>query len=474
MILEELLVSLGFDYDPEELGKFQSDLNKVNKMLGGLVRAASAAATAITGLTVVSTQSSDEHGKFANEIGEAVEMVDALQFAQRRAGGSSEAMMSSLRGLSQIAGEAARGVGSGVEAFGMLGISTLDASGQLKSTTALFSEISEAIQGLDRSRQIDLVSKLGLSGSIRLLQQGPEEIKALVAEAKALGVTTDEDAKIAAEFQDSLTDLWEIINQVTRVIARAFAPTLKSLVNTFSEWWKVNRDIVESKFLEWVGVLTDSFKLLTVAVGTLLAFKLAAHLATIITMMRGLTLATIATNAALFLAPALIMGAITAIAALAEDAKVFFEGGESFIGDMIAKFPEWAREIEFVADIFARIAELTGMIFEGWSKIIDAISSSTISGIAETISNLPGFAADLARGVDVRGTFEGIRGLFGGDTGGTISTSQITNSTQARLSQNIDRVEISVSGAGDPGAVAEAVRLELQQTAQDLTTTVDE
>lgn len=458
MILDELLVALGFDYDPEEMSKFKDDIAKTTSLISTLIKATVAGAAAITGLTVASTRASDEQGKLADEIGDTVEKVSALEFAQLRAGGSSDGMASSLRELSMRAGEAARGVGGGIEAFGILGISATNIRGKVKPASDLLLEVSQRFQGLDRAKQIDLAGKLGLGGSIRLLQQGPSAIRELTKEAELLGITTAEDAKVSAEFQDSLTNLWSITKQISRTLSGVFAPILKDTVDSFTDWWKINRQLIESKIPEWVDKLTMGFKLLSIAVGAFLAFRLATHLITLIGLLRGLTLATLAANAAAFLLPALIATAITAMVALAEDAKTFFEGGESFLGDMIEKFPQWADEIRIVASIFATVANLTDMIFEGWDKIFSLFSSTSFDDIKGFFNNLPGFLGDVT-------------GIY---TVEDRLASDLARQTNNSSSQRIDKVEISVSGNSDPQATANAVFNIFQQTSQDLNSAVDQ
>ncbi len=220
-LIDELLVGLGFEYDPKEMNEFKEDVSKTTGVIKNLARMAVVGAAAITGLAVASTRASDEQGKLADEIGDSVENIDALQFALERSGGSADGMTSSLRSLSIRAAEAARGVGSGVEAFGLLGISATNSNGDLKKSSDLMLEVSQRFQGLNKSQQIDLADKLGLSDSIRLLQQGPAAIRELTDEARALGVTTAEDAAAAAEFQDGLTNIWKIVKQVSRVLARS-------------------------------------------------------------------------------------------------------------------------------------------------------------------------------------------------------------------------------------------------------------
>ena len=104
-IIDELLVGLGFEYDPKEMKQFKEDVGKTTGVIKGLAKAAVAGAVAITGLTIASTRASDEQGKLADEIGDTVENIDALQFALERSGGSADGMTSSLRGLGIVTGK---------------------------------------------------------------------------------------------------------------------------------------------------------------------------------------------------------------------------------------------------------------------------------------------------------------------------------------------------------------------------------
>ena len=176
--------------------------------------------------------------------------------------------------------------------------------------------------------------------------------------------------------------------------------------------------------------------------------------------MKGLTFSTLAMNAAAFLLPALIAAAAVAFIALVEDAKVFFEGGESFIGDMIEKYPQWADEIRVVASVFATIAELTGMIFDGWNAIIDLFKDFSFEGFKEVLGNLPGFFGDVT-------------GLATADGGGLIP--ELGQSISNKASTAIDKMEIIVQGGADTAEnIANAVLNVFQQTSQDLNTAVDQ
>lgn len=380
-VLDELLVGLGFDYDDEDLESFQSDLDKTTDLVKKFAGALVAGTAALFGFAAATTSASDEQGKMAEEVGVAVDTLDALQFANRRAGGTAEGLSSSLQQLSVRIGETARGVGSGIEAFGLLGISVTDANGKLKSTDQLLLEVSDKFQDLSKSQQIELAEKLGLRDSIRLLQQGSAGIQDLIKEANELGVTTAKDAEIAAEFQDSLTDIWQIVKQLSRTIAMSLVPILQDVADGLTEWWKDNKDLIAQRMPEFIEKAAFAIKLLTAAAVAFIAVKFVGLLASMVAILKTATLSALAFNAAVMALPLFIAGVIAAIGLLAEDAQVFFEGGESFIGSMIEKYPQWESQIrgiakvfKFIAKVFKFIADLVGMIIDGWSMLIDLFS----------------------------------------------------------------------------------------------------
>ena len=459
-VIDELLVGLGFEYDPKDAKKFKDDVGKTVNVVKQLAKTAVAGATAITAMTVASARASDEQGKLADEIGETVENIGALQFAQQIAGGTAEGMANSLRELSLRASEAARGTGTAVEAFGLLGISATGANGEIKPASDLMKEISGTFQGLGRARQIELADKLGLRDSIRLLQLGPKAIEDLNQKARELGVTTGEDAALSASFNDSLVEMWAVIKQVSRVMTRSFAPVLEDIVDGFTEWWMVNKDLIEQNIPKWVDSLTKAIKLMTIAFGAWLAMRILTHVMTLITLMKGLTVATLAANAAFFLLPLLLGALALAFVALVEDAKVFFEGGESFIGDMLKKYPQWIDEINTVASVLATVYDLTIDIFDGWSKIFDLFDGTAWEDIKEVFSNIPGFLGDVTGLNTVEGT-------------GLIPETQ--EAASSAYNTAVEKIDIIVQGGADTAEnIANRVYEVFQQTYQDLNSAVDQ
>jgi hypothetical protein len=469
-VLDELLVSLGFEYDDAELEEFQRDLDKSIGLLKTIAKAAVAAAGALVTFTVASTRATDEQGKLADEIGVTISELDALQFAGSRAGASVDGVNSSLRGLLERAGEAARGVGAGVEIFGILGVEVQGANGQLKSATQLFTEVSGAISDLDRGSQIEMAKKLGLEGAIRLLQQGPGAIRELVGEANALGVATAEDARISADFQDSLTDLWAIVRQLGRTLSREVAPILTKIANTVSEWWKQNREVIEQNLPKWIDGLMRSLKILAVIIASVIAAKFLTFLATSISLTKTLTTTMLAFNAAALLIPILMGAAILLLIGLIEDAVVFFRGGESVFGDLIAKFPEFERELTTVAGIFNAMWETVKLIAEGWGLIFELIGKIKIPEFSGIGTAQQGEAAREARENFQFGDLLSIFSTRGFDLPPEFQTQSATNNA---ATNNIDKIEINVNGSGDPREIANETFKMFMQATQDLETPVD-
>lgn len=532
-VLDELIVVLGYDYDSDGIDNFKNDVAATTSIIKKFIVAAIAGATAIGIFTDKTSDATDQQGKFADEIGELVEEVDAYSFALVRAGGTSEAMESTLKGLNTKIGETARGVGAGIEAFGLLGISVQGAGGELKKGSALLLEIADKFETLSRAQQLDLAGQLGISGSLRLIQQGRSEIEKLTAEARAFGVTTAKDAKIAADFKDSLANVFKVVSQVSRIMSNVFSPVLKDMANGLTEWWLINRELIEQNIPTFIEKGARAIKLLAIAAGAFVAIRLGILLLRLVAIMRSLSVVTALTAGAVLILPTLISAGLIAIGLLAKDAQGFFNGADSAIGDLIKRFPEWENQIIVVAAAAATLADVVDLIFTGWSKLLNMFNSSnidqTIADFQIALSTIPdilteqfaelfqfiedGFRAIptmINEAVEDLFTFDSLKFLlnpFGGfipsligsnnsspvnPFGGLISsltgstnsspinpvvgqgTVLTTNSNSRSNTTNIGSIKINVNSTESASRVADATFKVFQQAQQDLNSTVDQ
>ena len=485
-VIDELLVGLGFEYDSKELDKFKSDVDKTVTSIKQFATVVISATAALTAFVAASANASDEQGKLADEIGVSVGEIDALEFALKRSGGTAQGMADALRQLSVRAAETARGVGEGVEAFSLLGISAEDTQGSISN---LLLEISDRFKDLSQTQQIELADKLGIRGALRLLQQTPEGIQKLIQEAKELGVTTRKDAAISAEFNDSLTDFWQITKEISRVLTRSLAPALTKSNKIIEDWWKRNKAVIELNIPKYVNLATKAFKALTIAAAGFITFQALNLLVSMATAIRGVAVAAFLADGALAVLPIALALLGVAFVAATEDAHGFFKGQQSLFGDLEKKYPEYKRTIDDIAAVFDTMATLTLMIFKGWGEIFNLFGSNektmskAMPGAAkapEPLTVTSGLAA-IGRGVQSVGEFGGnVLGFLGDVTGISPLESRSPDilaptSSNRTSNVNVDSVSINVNAnSADPKAVADQVSNIFTQTTNDLKTAVDQ
>jgi len=152
-----------------------------------------------------------------------------------------------------------------------------------------------------------------------------------------------------------------------------------------------------------------------------------------------------------------------------------------------------------VAFVFNVINDTIGLIYDGWVEIFDLISSFSIDGFVNAIKDIPAVMREVAKDIigihggddanPVLGDLPnniiggGLSGLFRQENEQSTSQLKINKLVEARndrIAGNqakavIEKVNINIYGGSD---TAEQIALEtsnqLQQTAQDLITTVDQ
>lgn len=217
------------------------------KRLGGdltVIQQLSAKALAFTGiggaasvaglvsLVKATANFADELGKLAQASGVAVKELSGLGYAASLGGSNVDEL---AKGLRRLALESESG-GATLKA---LGIGLVDASGQAKSSTTLFSDLAQRFSQLpDGAQKTALAVKLfGEEVGPKLiptLNQGAAGLKALQDEAEKLGLTlTDQAVKAAEEFNDNMSRLQGQLRGVGIEIGNALIPAISKLANEF-------------------------------------------------------------------------------------------------------------------------------------------------------------------------------------------------------------------------------------------------
>jgi len=247
--LGSLIVTLGLDAVQYVVGltkaehqakRWKAETLKAARDVGMLLGAAgAAAATGLAAMTKKAIDGADALSKLSGRTGIAVEALSALQFAGKLNDVGADTMAKGLKTLAESAVDAANGVKAPAEAFKALGIEVTDATGKLRGTDAILSDLAKKFQGYaDGPEKVALATQLlGRAGveMIPLLNQGADGLANMADEAKRLGIIVDtETAKAAEVFNDTLTVIGTQAEATGLALARELLPALQAVADEFA------------------------------------------------------------------------------------------------------------------------------------------------------------------------------------------------------------------------------------------------
>ncbi len=197
----------------KKLGESAKKANKkvldLSKGVGKIGLAASGSVVAFVALNKVLADSTNQIIDASTRSGIAAETLAGLRLA---AEGSGKSFSSLERGLDQFSTkmlDTARGTGDAKKTFDSLGISVLDAEGNLKDTNSVFNETIKKLGQMtnETKRNADINKLFGRSG-MTLIQSGAiDNLDEFIGKAKELGPAFDENGiKKAAEFQRGMAE----------------------------------------------------------------------------------------------------------------------------------------------------------------------------------------------------------------------------------------------------------------------------
>lgn len=217
-----IITSLGLEKAKGAFDKLKNSINSVPKALGALTGVLGATVGGLTYFVTKTIDALDGLHQLSQETGESTEYMYRLGKVAETSGSSAEAAQASIKGLSQVIGEAATGTGRGEKAFKQYGLSARNAKGEIKQTSEMLEEIRAKMVGLSQQEKIAMLSKLGIDGSmLQTLMKSSEAFREEMERAQkmTLGVGTKEQAQAAADFKDALANLNKMLKAVAEVVA---------------------------------------------------------------------------------------------------------------------------------------------------------------------------------------------------------------------------------------------------------------
>jgi hypothetical protein len=218
---------------------------------------------------------------------------------------TTESMMRGLSHLNVMMGAAALGRGGrggGMRGLGIMlqhyGLSVKDATGHMKTMQGFLGDVADRMTTMSGMEQNLLVRRLGLDPSmVRMLRNGREEFEKMYQTASEGLPFTAEDYKKADEFELAFRRARSTVTILTQQIALKLMPMFQRAMDRFLKWWKTNGEAVMKRVQYWVTYFSDwaenvfgfigrltgktstlesAMKLLGVAVGALIAMKMAS------------------------------------------------------------------------------------------------------------------------------------------------------------------------------------------------------
>ncbi|MEP7240632.1 MAG: hypothetical protein ABI697_07085 [Devosia sp.] len=218
-IIGALRVSLGLDSAQFTSGLkiAKGDISTFGKFASGsllaLTGVAAGLASALGIATKVAINHADSMGKMAQRAGVTVEALSRLDYAAQLSDVSLEDLTGSLGKLSKTMVDAAQnGSGPTARAFNALGVSVKDASGNLRGSDQVFSDLADRFDRLEDgpTKTALAMTLFGKSGAalIPLLNEGADGLRRYADESDRTGNTISGKAAAGAEkFNDALTSL---------------------------------------------------------------------------------------------------------------------------------------------------------------------------------------------------------------------------------------------------------------------------
>lgn len=217
----------------KSLRPLQQRTEKIGKALSKYVTGgAIAAAAAIGGLAMKSAAAADRIDKMSQRLGISRQAFQELDFVLSQNGASIDSMQMGMKTLSVRMDEAFRGVGEGGRLFEALGVSVMDATGQMKNQEEAFFETIRALQGVEQGVQkAALAQKIfGRNGQelLPILNQNKGSLDELRQKARDLGLIMGDDTVDAGvRFTDTMDQLKRQVSISLNEIGVKFIPLIE-------------------------------------------------------------------------------------------------------------------------------------------------------------------------------------------------------------------------------------------------------
>ncbi|HEX5035130.1 MAG TPA: hypothetical protein VFW62_11685 [bacterium] len=228
----------------------------------GVSAAALAVGAGLFGIVKETANAGDEAVKTSQKIGISIKSFQRLSHAAKLADLSQEQLASGLKLFSRNLVDAAEGGKETGKTFRKLKIDPKKMVGKTEETLIAIADQFAAMP--DGAKKTALAMDLfGRSGAemIPFLNAGGKAIKQLGDEAEMFGAVIDDvTAKQGEEFNDQITRMGVLFKGLRTIVGSALLPVFKDAIDASLEWFKANRNLIQSKVKDWAIQIRDAVK----------------------------------------------------------------------------------------------------------------------------------------------------------------------------------------------------------------------
>lgn len=370
----------------------------------GMSLAAGGALVALGGMAVSAGQSADDINTLSKQTGLATSTIQKFQYASDIIDVSLETLTGSMAKLTRNMANAQKGTGDAKIAFEQLGVSIVDANGDLRNNEDVFNDVIAALAAMENETQRDAYAMQIFGRSAQdlnpLILGGAEALWELGDAAEEAGLILSQEALDAAnEFNDAI----DLLKATAKGTFQEVGTEIATMLIPFME----KLSTVIGAVLEWFRDL-DEEQLKTIGTILLVVASISPLLSVISKVSKAISFisSTVipALNAAFaFLAANPIVLVIAAVVALIAAIALFGDKIQEYLG----------KVNEFVQGIFAKdwsesfgvLGEVLNGFFANVKIIWDSIMQ-IFNGIIDFIRGV--FTGDWER------VWEGVKSIFGG------------------------------------------------------------
>lgn len=393
--------------------------------------------------------------KLSMITGESINDIQAWGTAVEKSGGSVEALNSTLQSLSSAQQELAiTGKSGALFTMQRLGINARNSNGELKNATQILKEFANATRNIDTQKTLQFGRAMGISDDvIIMMKRAGVGLDALIEREKKLAVYTKEDIKLSLQFQDTLAQLNQLYQKMSKIMASMLIPLLDKLANTLGVVMQ-NTAVVKGVFTALSVVIASSLVAGLVSLAKVIVLVNLSLIKLIATTL--IWTATLLANPITWVVLGIValIGAIVGLIVYWDKVRIaflsFWDSIKGF-GSNIAGF------FSPVLIILQDISNIINSIIDSIAKVVNFFQDAT--GM---------FGLDMNKNVNVNNaplktmipSFNKMLAPEMANVGATNNSSNTNNNVSSNV--NIGKVEV-VTQATEPSGIAKGIKNAIQQ-----------